>query len=368
MVTRPNSPASKGREELVKQVSMLPAFLLKNLQGGKTWDEVTDIARGIKKEGGTNADIYDETKKYTDPETSTGVYQEPGGSFVFNIPDNEMKLKPLATDEFKNRFTGEVGGSTGDAPLGDLMKHDLLYGFVPELQKVTGNLSVPEARDYGAEIGGSYFQPGYNYLRGKDFPEGYIEAQGRSYLDPNSDEMFSVRNILAHEINHSLQNRFKLPQGSNPDNPEMLNFFQQEMQPFAGKMSGAVDKEFQEWLSTQNPDFAANPEKARKLWERMKPQMGRLATDAETIKRLDPNRKADRMTMYEKGVAGEIAANRASKDLGKNAEQLRSEYPFAVDPDEFTAPFQMLRYGNSPTDWEKPDLKHLGGIAYRKGS
>ena len=61
-------------------------------------------------------------------------------------------------------------------------------------------------------------------------------------------------------------------------------------------------------------------------------------------------------------------ATNDGKDLGKNAEQLRSEYPFAVDPDEFTAPFQMLRYGNSPTDWEKPDLKHLGGIAYRKGS
>jgi hypothetical protein len=349
MVTRPNTPASKGREELVKQISSLPAMLLKGLKGGeKSGTDVLDLARNMRREGAHPTEIYDETKKFTDPTSETGVYQNPAGQFLFDIPDDQSKLTSMAENFMKGNFG--PGGESPQVQLDRLLKHDLLYDYAPDMRKQPTVAGRQFPGDDPEKAGGMYSAPGHSY------PEGAIEATGRADLDPNAADMWSTRNILTHEIQHGLQNRFQLPRGGNPDLKELTQFHTAELQPHAKQIRSDLRDEFENWFDTQGRQSGMNYTDAFQLWQRLYPDKFKLLDDAEKVAFATPQtRAADRHFLYE-GMAGEQSANRASANLGKNIEQLRSEYPFETStPNQMPWPLQSLRFGDTAQDWALPE-------------
>lgn len=120
----------------------------------------------------------------------TGWGRNPAGQWFYEIPDNELRIRPL---------------------------------------RIQGGNYVPRESFIGAEVHHPELFAGYPDLRGVKFKLGDIEGYGGEYTRPsqNYPELISIgtedpREVLTHELGHAVQVREDFPRGGNPADPELV--------------------------------------------------------------------------------------------------------------------------------------------------
>jgi hypothetical protein len=339
----PRAPSPK-RDELAQNVSFLnPQYMRRGKEALQKFLE-------LEKKGATKEELFQETGKFADPDTETGIFRGADTQPRFELSDENMRIRPGVS----SYFDPQKGGTTPIAPARQFIQHDDLFGRVPGLGDVKTRLIMPE--DQGSSVWAG--SGGYAHREKPTNPSGYMEARARSNVrDPNALMPFSLRDLTAHELGgHGVQDYNRFSRGDDPNNSFMQNAFERLVHPRAAQYEKVLTD-----LKTRLQNEAGMTEED---WFNEFPEANEYLLAAGGLNKPRPWSRGKKSALpyldrYE-NVAGEEEARKVSRRVNMTAQERRDDPPWlpeimAHNPYEL----QMIRTGE--TSYAMP--KNRGTLA-----
>ena len=214
-------PDRPKRDELAKQISFLTPF--KHMRRGP--EAMQEFLR-LEGKGANKRELFDETSRFADPGTETGIFRGADDVPLFELTDERMKLAP----GLQSYFDFKKGGTSPILSAGQSMEAPDLFERLPGLKDVDTRFVMPE-KDNGMGVKGEYWTPGTRLGN----PNAYAEMRSDSAIrDINAPGDRSLRGLTAHEVGgHAVQEATDRPRGGMTNDPDMTSQFSRLVHPRA---------------------------------------------------------------------------------------------------------------------------------------